>query len=546
MIIDLGGPEVFDRTEAEALVTTVHSYEHHQAGNGAGVSRARQLVPYYNHELSLERAPGTYWLQRLALDTMATPTADVDDLVAVVRRVSVGMALLTVAAVFWCGFSLGGQRAGALAALVLASNPWFIFHARLATPAIFHCGWAMLSVAAALWAIRPLKPSATPERQLIGWLICGLALGATTLTAGSLAAITVVVPILLLLLLCENRVGHLMGLLAAMFMGVLAVLPWVLYAHDQVPDIWEHWLANISLGSGQAQASAWAEVGRRAAILALAVAPWTVWYIAAAAQPFSTSSKGQRIRLLLGGVWFFAVALALLAMPEGGRPSHVLPALAPAAVLLGQLFSYYADRASTGRYVRLWRWLRWPHLLLLIAASVGVPMLLFTGDWMELPATWRQWPADANEWIVVTIVAVPLLVLVALSARWAWKHYPAKALILWALWSVAVMAVVVLPLTHDKRAQNPLRRTAERLGTLTGESPTYWYGPQTPPPAVLLYAKRTAPRINAAQVKQAIEQDQPFYLICPLQMSAFADRLTEVEALPRIDARLWRFTPSDE
>ena len=547
MLIDLGGPEVFDRTEAQSLVTSIHSYRQHEAANGVGQSRIGQLVPYYNGKLSLERAPGTYWVQRLAMETMSMPTAEVDRLVVVARRVSVGMALLTIAAVFWCGFSVGGQRAAVLAALVLASNPIFIYHARLATPAICHTGWAMLSIAAALWAIRPLKPSSSPERQLIGWLICGLALGAATLTAGSVTAITVVVPILLLLLLCENRVGHLMGLLAALFMGVLALLPWVLYAHEQDPEIWQHWLANLSLAGGDSLDSVWLEAGRRALILALAVAPWTIWYIAGAAQPFSTSSKGQRIRLLLGGVWFFAVALALLAMPEGGRFGHLLPALGPAAVLVGQLFNYYAQRASTGRYVRLWRWLRWAHLLLLVAACIAAPVVLFTGAWLSVPDAWRRGPAELNEWILPTTVAVGLLVIVLIGARWAWKHYPAKALVAWAIWALVLMAVATLPLTHDKRAKSRLRQTAQLIvDRLTDATPAYWLGPDAPHPAVLLYAQRTLPRITAAQVKHVIEEQQPFYLIGPEQMSAFADELTAVEALPRIKAQLWRFTPPDE
>ena len=127
------------------------------------------------------------------------------------------------------------------------------------------------------------------------------------------------------------------------------------------------------------------------------------------------------------------------------------------------------------------------------------------------------------------------------------------------VWAIVLMAIATLPLTHDERATNPLRLNAQRLGTLTGGAPAYWYvpdapdpavlpyfGPDAPHPAVLLYAQRTLPRITDVQVKHVIEEQQPFYLICPMQMSAVADELTEVEALPRIDAKLWRFTPPDE
>ena len=564
MLIDLGGPEVAGRAgadasfwqrvldrsgEARALVTTVHSVRRHEAGNGAGQGRMRHLLPYYNGKSSLERAPGTYWMYRLVMAKMSVPLDDVDQLVAVARRVSVGMALLTVAAVFWCGFSVGGQRAGGVAALVLASNPIFIFHARQATPAICHMGWATLSIAAALWAIRPLKPSPSPERQLTGWVICGLALGAATLTGGSVVAITVAVPILLLLLLCENRVGHFMGLLAALFMGLLAVLPWVLYAHEQKPDIWQEWVANLWSAGAVPLTSPWLEAGWRALLLAVAVLPWTIWYIAGAAQPFSTSSRGQRIRLLLGGLWFLAVALALLAMPEGNQVGYVLPALAPGAVLLGQLFNYYAERASTGRHIRTWSWFRWPHLLLLAAASVVAPIALFTETWLTQADDWQRWPADLPGWVLPTVVAAGLLVLVLIGARWAWKHYPAKAMVGAAIWAIVLMAVAALPLTHLTSAGSDVRATAELIGAETGRTPTYyWYALGEPDPAILFYAQRTLPSVDPAEVSQAIKLNQAFYLIGPAQMPVFADRLTEVDTPLLIDAdtRLWHFAPSDE
>jgi len=544
--VNIGVPEVFDRHEAAAIATSIHSYQEHALGGGVDQSRIAHLVPYYNHELAFDRAPGTYWLHRAIMAYKADPVADVDGLVRLLRLGSVGMALLTVAGVFWCGFSVGGQRTATLAALVLASNPVFIYHGRLASPAICHTGWAMLSVAAALWAIRPLKPAASPERQLLGWVICGLALGATALTVGTVAAVTVVIPILTIMLLCHNRVGHLMGLLAAMFMGVLLVMPWVLYAHEQDPEVWRHWLANLSAASESSLDNLGLEGGRRGAMLAMALLPWTIWYIAALAQPFSTSSKGERARLLLGCVWFLITTIVLVTMPQGAKYGHMLPALAPAAVLLAQLFNYYAQRAETGRYARLWRWLRWPHLLLLAVASVAGALVLFTGDWLEIPDHWRRSPWDLNEWVLPITVAFGLLVLVVIGGRWAWKNYPARAMIVWALWAIALATIVSGPLPHDKRATSRMRPAAERLVELTGQTNTYWYGQKQPDPAILLYARRAMPTVTTTQVNQGLERGQSFYLVCPAQTSAFADRMTLVETMHQVGISLWRFEAENE
>jgi len=547
LVINIGAPEVFDRHEAAAVVTTVHSYHRHVVASAADRPGIEQIVPYYNHELALRRAPGTYWLHRIVMSTQTDPTADVVQLVRLLRLVSAGMALLTVAAVFWCGFSVGGQRTAALAALALASSPIFIFHGRLASPAISHAGWSLLSVAAALWAIRPLKPAASAERQLLGWVICGLALGAATLTAGPVTGVTVVVPILLIMLLSQNRVGHLMGLLAALFMGLLLLLPWVLYAHEQDADIWRHWVVDFSSPSSDMLEPVSLEIGKRALMLALAVVPWTLWFIAGMAQPFSTSSKGQRVRLLLGCVWFLAVALVLLTMPEGNRFGHILPVLPPAAVLLAQLFSYYATRAETGRFARLWRWVRWPHVLFVLCASVAGPVVLFTGDWLPIPDRWRQLPWDLNEWALPAVVSAAMLALAIIGARWAWKNYPARAMVSWAIWSIVLMAVAAAPLSHDERATSPVRQVAQQLGRLTSDTDVYWYGYEEPDPAVLLYAGRALPWLTtAAQVRKIIEQNQPFYLICPAQSPALDDKLTPVEPMHQIGAALWRFEASDE
>ena len=104
-----------------------------------------------------------------------------------------------------------------LSMLVFAANPVFIYYARTATPAMIQAGWGMLAIATSLWAIRPLRPMPSTERQFIGWIICGIALGAATLTAGPITLATIVAPIFLLILLCPDRVSHLIGLLASFF-----------------------------------------------------------------------------------------------------------------------------------------------------------------------------------------------------------------------------------------------------------------------------------------------------------------------------------------
>ena len=153
--------------------------------------------------------------------------------------------MLTIMAVFWAGYSLGGARTATFAALVCLANPVFLYHARLASPPMQHTAWAMLAIASALWVIRPLKSIPSVERQFIGWIVCGLAGGAALLTGGMITLGTVGAPIVLILFLCTHRVSHLMGLLAAVLIAVLLTMPWLIYSHEDDPEVFATWLGGL-------------------------------------------------------------------------------------------------------------------------------------------------------------------------------------------------------------------------------------------------------------------------------------------------------------
>lgn len=567
MLLNLRGAAV-SHDEAAVIATAVHSYQRHTAAEGGRYSWAEHLVPYYNHERRLDRAPGAYWLHRLAMLGRADPIGDLDRLVFDLRRVSVGFGVLIIATVFWCGFSIGGPRAAALAALIAAANPVLILYARLAAPPILHTGFAMLSIAAALWAIRPLKPPPSAERQLLGWVICGLALGAATLTAGPITAVTVVAPILLLMLLCPDRVGHLMGLLAALFMGVLLVLPWILYAHEQDNNIWQQWMAQVSAavrGSSAAAAaplitdSGIADPRIRGQVMALALAllPWTLWLIGALVQPMSTSSRGRRIRLLLGFIWFVFVAGVLAGTPHTDRFGQLLPAIPPATILFGFLFFHYGDLAVVKHYARFWRWLRWPQLALLAAASVALPVALLCrpipGEaailWPALHEMTSRLHRDPQAWPLALGIAAAMLLIVGFSARWAIRNQITAAVAAWVAWTLTGVGLMILLLTSSPAASSSLRHDAQRLAEVTAGDSAYYFGEEPLSPLVLLYARRALPRVVRTQIQQAIDQPQSFFLLQNdhLPPPAFPDAtLTRVESLPAMGATLWRFEAHHE
>jgi len=323
----------------------------------------------------------------------------------------------------------------------------------------------MLAVAAGMWAMRPLRPHASVPRQVIGWMICGIALGAATLIAGPTAGPPITFPMIVMVLLCPHRVSNLLGLVAAHAIAALVLVPWALQVHEHNPDIWEAWLsqlwpAELSLGALLAQ------MRSRAFIALLILLPWTLWLIGALTQPFSASSAGARQRPFIAMGWFLTTALVLVIMPQpqttlaqsNGQAwlSHMaaMLLLAPvAAVFIGQLFDQYAQLAAAGRYPRIWRLLRWPHLTLLAAASLLAVTLGHTQYWM-IDQGWLHQPIVAAwSWPFWAGLGVALAIVLALSVRYALKEFPARAMVCWAMWSIVLAMVMCIPMTRSDAMQ---------------------------------------------------------------------------------------------
>ncbi|MEE9213116.1 MAG: hypothetical protein V3U29_10735 [Phycisphaeraceae bacterium] len=552
LLIDLNRPDAIDPAETKTLATASHTRMHQaELPDSVGWSGER-LTPTLNHQPQLQTPPGVTWLQLAAVVDLGRDDLDTDDLVLRGRLVSVAFALVTIAAVFWAGLSIAGLPTAAFAALVCAANVVFIHHARLASGAVVQVALTTLSIAAALWAIRPLRPSASILRQGIGWGVCGLALGAAMLAAGPVAAPAVALPIFLMLMLGPQRLSRLLGLTAALAISVLVIVPWVAYVHDHDPDVYRLWLTRINPLSAPPATLA-ATAAQRTALGLLALLPWTLWLIGAIAQPFSASSKGSRRRLFLGWLWFAAATLMVLIVPAADHDRRaafaqclwVVPA---AAVFIGQLFAQYADLAGEGRFPRLWRLLRWPHMALLLVASVVVlvapnlqTVLIEHGLIADpIVSTWRPW-----FWISLSAV---LLCLVVLGLRWAMQQYPGRTLVCWAAWAIVLGAIIAFPLSLSESQQSPLREVAKRFEQISADTPAFWlqadgHAPD-PDPALLLYAGRALPPITSDQLGAAAKQHQLIYVVGPADVSPPVTGLVPTPPLEGLDIRIWRLAPS--
>lgn len=546
--------DVNDQAEARAVLTSIETARRRNVLASASVLRTEQLVPHLYNQPRYDTPPGLHWLHMIAFIPLNVENAVADQLIFSARLAGVVMAMLAVAAVFWIGHSIGRTQTACFAALIFASNPLFVYHARLATADTAHLAWSLLSIAGGLWAIRPLRPLPSTERQFIGWITCGLAFGAATLTAGPITLVTVITPIFIAILLCPDRISHLIGLLAALLIGVLSVMPWMLYAHEHDPHAWETWLTSILPTQAVSFESIKQQAHLHALIALVGFVPWTLWLVAAIFQPFSKSSGGKRVNLFIGWTWLLVLSLLILPMPTENSTGMVLPLVAAASVLVGQCFFHFSEMASAGRYVRSWRWMRWLHLLLITLITGALPTLIYIQPFM-IERNWIMQEYIANPGVVfICGFAAAMLLIVLLSLHGVLKHFPARAVVCWAIWAIVLMAVLAIPLARSSQFQSPEKEDAARIRQLIAGADAYWLqrdiSRTEPNPIIALYAGRIMQWLHHSQVLQSVEHlhasnaDNDLILISDEKLSPPGDIFKLSATLNEAGLRLWRYHPT--
>lgn len=541
MAVDLGRPAVIHEHEARTLATSAQTWA--QQAQWTYADRFFEtLVPTYNEQPQLDSTPGTTWLHLLAFRAFGESAthASTAQLVLASRVVSLLCGLVTVAAIFWIGLTIGSLRTATLAALVCAAHPLLLYHSRLAGPELPRIATMVLTVAAAVWAIAPLNMRGSLWRQGTGWLVCGLALGAAVLTGGLSHLPLIVVPLVLIFALYPHRLSHLMGLVAAAIIAVLVTTPWALYVHEQEPTAWQRWLGELVPGYFEHPAQLGELAWQRLLLLVAVTLPWTAWLVAGLLQPFSTSSAGARLRMLLGWMWFVPVALLLIGAPGEPTVSELLMVVPAAALLVGQVIRQFSDLSDEGRHTRMWRLLRWPHAFVLMFASVALPAAghfqagMVRAGWLPGPVAL---PMPAWYWLGL---GAALMLVVILSMRFAERHHPGRAIAAWAVWVVLAVGFAAGPVARGPMMDSVFEPAGERVRQATSEGPVYWLGEAEALDARLVfYARRELRPVTADQLEPVEPESEPVFVLAPAGRTP-PEAFESVRAFGSLDLRLWR------
>lgn len=442
------------------LRITAESWRHRHTMYQGDIT-PESIVPILDNQPQLNQPPGIVWLNQLAFTGLDPLTATDKDIAYQMRLVSAMFTLLTIAAVFWAGFSVGGLKTASFSALTILACPILILFARAGTPHMPLVGMQALAVASAMWALRPLRTAPSLPRQAVGWIICGIALGMAVLTGSFAVTPLILLPILVISIMCPNRISHILGLVAAIFIAALMVMPWALYVHGQDTQIWQKWIASLWPEIMASPATFGRALSDRGMLILVMILPWTLWLIGSLAQPFSASSSGVRRRVFIGWAWLISVIVLVITGPGRDGFAGLLPILPPAAILIGQCLRLFSDLSAEARHARTWRITRWPHLAMFFAASIALPAGMYFQTALVERGILDQPVVAPMAWYFWLGLSVSLLLITALSTRFALRHYPGKAIVCWSLWSIVLMSVMLIPLTRGPL----MNRTA-------GETPT--------------------------------------------------------------------------
>ncbi len=547
-VINLSSPAITGPEEARAMAIAIETNNRQDAFQLVSSASPEYWLPQHAGMASTETPPASLWVNLTAfrLAEAFDPSPTPADRLTWARIASVAAGALALAAVFWAGHSLTGAAGAGIAALLCVASPLFLWHARQATPTMLYMASWTLAIASALWALRPLRPAPSAARQATGWIISGLATAVAVLAVGPGAFLSVGLPILLFVVLCPNRISHLLGWFTALLIACLVLTPWAIFIVKQTREsllddasifVPAHW---SSLGQLADVAS------QRAIYLPLSLGPWLLWITGAIAQPFSASAAGVRVRMFLGWSALAVAILVTLGAHELEWWSCLAVCVPASALLLAQLMTHYSDLAEVGRYPRSWRLIVWPHASILLLAPLVAAWALFTPSILARPVPpWS--PTDPS---VALCVAGAGLLLALMAMRYASQDDPRKAMSIWALVVCVMMLGVIPQIARGPLATTPLQQEGLRLSRLAMGAPVFRLAPaRGDQPSqnldTLAFYAGTGLFPVAPNQLPLLEEDNPRYiLLTPLTFIPTDKRLEPVAKLPESTLAAWRFPAS--
>ena len=549
------------------------------------------LMPSLNGRPRANKPPMLVWVHLLAWWDLSPATATPIDLAVRARWVAAGMALLTVAGVFWIGRSLGRRprrdgvgfderedelRLAVLAALACGACYFLQKYGRTAAYDIHLTAWCTLCVAAAVSMVGAVGPT-DKIRGLRGWggwggwLLAGGCLAAGTLTKGPLALAFGGIPAGLAVVflveggaLSRERLRYVPGLAVMMLLGTLPWAAWSWYAMES---------GAVTAGRLEQEFAAGRDVSKPVWYYVTALPlllPWVVWFGVAVgvmwdgvAERGLTPPAKRRWAFVLA---WLGVGVVGMSIPGAKSERYVLPLLPAAALLVGLLFVWWGSAKPQAAHGAGLRKVGVGHAVVLGAVSLVIGPLLAGQGW----AVERGWIEEVVVEPIPWWLAVPWsLALMGISGLMGWAFtlsasprrdgvgflpgVMAGAVALAAWWLVC--SAVVWP-AYDAKPDEGQRTITEAakvnalagnrpivaLRSVSGEHPNV-----SDDEEFLFYSRRIMPLIRPEAVPALAERDPGAWVAtersaadAAVMEAAGYEPVTNYRPSPDVGRRLWR------
>lgn len=546
LLVRLGARDVTHTMERVALITSQETWFRQMGRGGVEPEPYAWMMPSLNGQDRVRKPPLLVWMNMLAWTGLNPDEASVDDLVYRARLLAVGMGLVTVAATYWAGYTLGGLGLAIGSALILGTTLFLQRQARTASYDIHMVAWVAVSIAAGLWAMRPFATPPSARRRIIGWTISAVALAAAVMVKGPLAFVVTLVPLAIVVWLAgaDTRLNAASLILMALA-AVLLATPWHWYAWTRVPDAVRTWTVEY-----EAERDEWKPPWYYLGLLGLAL-PWTLWLVAGLLFPFLRTDGPPRRQMLTPWLWFVAI-FVIFSIPGTKSQRYILPLLPALALVAAQLWEYHqrlADRGETDPGVNL---LRIPHWAGVVLASLAIGPLLAGQEWLVDEGYLERAPLGLVDDRIAIAASLALVPIAVLGARWHFDWKPRRALIACAVWACVLWSFVWYAYAEHETAHHPIRRTVVTVEEQVGRSPLSYLVPADSKTRVemelLLYLRRNVPAQTLEEVRAMAEQTsaRPRFLLAPIDADEDALRdmgwrpLEETPGALSVPSRLWR------
>lgn len=568
LLIGLGKADTTYTMEKITLGSSQETWlrQHEQGGRN-------WLIPRWNGEPRVNKGPMSIWINMAAWWPLDPQTAEPQTLVHRARLAGVLLALVTAGCTFWAGMSVGGIRVAMMAMLATGTCLLFVRQGRWASYDVHLTAFTALAIASGLWAMRPLKASSGLDRRVVGWLICGLALGSAMLVKQPGVALAIVLPpmALMIAVVPSRRLGNALGFVFAVAVGALITAPWLIYVVQQAPTLGlERPLGEIFTETKLANPTNPSQDSDQPfyyyALLIFWVFPWPVWLIGGLFQPWVRGEGDRRRQLLIAWLWFVGL-FVVLSIAGAKQIRYIAPILPAAGLLVAQVWAYHvrlADRSVADPGANL---LRIPHWVILIGGSVLFSLyLLFqapAANWLNAnfagvgETILRPDELPGLHPAVIVIVGLAMLGLSVAGLIWHFRWRPRRAFAATALWAVLLMTIVQYSYARSYHGVNPFRDDAERVDAVVGDAPMYQLQIAGRHDTMineefLFYSQRVVPGVAPDRLDELQQPKEPLYVVCrpspdyfePLEARGF-QRVLEFEEGTAPSRFLYRRDPAE-